>query len=214
MVRHARDSGGAAVFSSPAPAVGSEPLSTPHTVTVLIGLISLFTYAALYAGGTGVGGGGAGGAASVKSGLAAAACMALVFCAWHLRDTLFVRPHPALWRAVTGVGLLYCMATAFVLFQPVAAGRALMRHVDPSLPPGPPEQQSYGDKCDLTPANLAVRVCVCARVRARAHVWAHMRHSLRHSAHPPALPPAARHGYLRAGARARLGGQDGHVPRL
>ena len=55
MVRHA---GGAAVFSSPAPAVGSpaEPLSTPHTVTVLIGLISLFTYAALYAGGTGVGG--------------------------------------------------------------------------------------------------------------------------------------------------------------
>ena len=161
MVRHA---GGAAVFSSPAPAVGSpaEPLSTPHTVTVLIGLISLFTYAALYAGGTGVGGGGAGGAASVQSGLAAAACMALVFCAWHLRDTLFVRPHPALWRAVTGVGLLYCMAAAYVLFQPVAAGRALMRHVDPSLPPGPPEQQSYGDKCDLTPANLAVRVCASA----------------------------------------------------
>ena len=144
----------------------SEPFSTPHTVSVLVAFTAALAYASLHAGGTGPGGGGAGGADNITYGLFAAAFFALVFCTEHLRDTLFVRPHPALWRAVTGIGLLYAMACVFLLFQPVAAGRALMRYVDPSLSAGPPAQQSYGDKCELTLPNLwhAMDIFVLAHV--------------------------------------------------
>ncbi len=38
---------------------------------------------------------------------------------WRLTVVLHVcfRPHPAIWRAVTGAGLLYFMFAAFLLFQ-------------------------------------------------------------------------------------------------
>lgn len=63
--------------------------------------------------------------------MAAAICVGLVFCAEHLRDTLFVRPHPAIWRFVTGVGLFYVMALTFALFQPLGDLRDMMKALDP-----------------------------------------------------------------------------------
>lgn len=41
----------------------------------------------------------------------------------RLQDTLFIRPHPAIWRFVTGVGLFYAMFMTYLLFQ-VSGGTA------------------------------------------------------------------------------------------
>ena len=130
----------------------TEPLSTPHTVTVLLLFSACVGYAAFYTRASSPVDGALPG--QVRNGLLAAAAVALTFCAEHLRDTLFVRPHPALWRAVTGVGLLYAMGAAFLLFQDVDTARTLMTALDPSLTGRPPPHRSYGDACELTPANL------------------------------------------------------------
>ena len=89
---------------------------------------------------------------AICSGIFAMAAVALVFCAEHLRDTLFIRPHPAFWRFVTGVGLLYAMFFAYLLFQDVGSIRtSILPLLDPSVPGKQPKQKPYGDKCELWP---------------------------------------------------------------
>ncbi len=53
----------------------------------------------------------------VNSGLVAAALVFLVFCLLYLHDGPFVRPHPAVWRVVTGCGILYLCSLIYLLFQ-------------------------------------------------------------------------------------------------
>ena len=71
------------------------------------------------------------------SGVLAALAVGLCFCAEHLRDTLFIRPHPAIWRFVTGIGLFYCMFCTFALFQRVEHMQLIMQILDPKLARGP-----------------------------------------------------------------------------
>lgn len=52
-----------------------------------------------------------------RRGAWAAAFAFLVFAALQMPDGLFVRPHPVLWRTVTGVGVLYLCFCVFLLFQ-------------------------------------------------------------------------------------------------
>ena len=68
----------------------------------------------------------------LRSGLLAASFFVTVFCAEHLRDTLMLRPHPAFWRWVLGLGLLYAIAMAFALFQNVHDLRQWVRYLDPT----------------------------------------------------------------------------------
>lgn len=51
------------------------------------------------------------------SGLCAGAVVFLVFCLLYLHDGPFVRPHPAVWRVVTGIGILYLCSLVWILFQ-------------------------------------------------------------------------------------------------
>jgi phosphatidylserine synthase 2 len=88
------------------------------------------------------------------SGVVAAVALGLVFCAEHLRDTLFVRPHPALWRLVTGAGLFYAMALAFLLFQDLPDARAIIAHLDPRHSGRALPEKSYGEDCAFTPSNV------------------------------------------------------------
>jgi phosphatidylserine synthase 2 len=132
-----------------------EPLSTPHTVTVLLLLVALIVYAAFgeqieektglipkdpYF--------------NIKRGIFGALFVGLVFCAEHLRDTLFIRPHPAVWRFATGVGLFYTMFCTYLLFQNVNDVRALMPHLDPKVTGKKLAERSYGEACELTWSNV------------------------------------------------------------
>ena len=86
----------------------------------------------------------------IYSGLIGAVALGLVFCAEHLRDTLFVRPHPAIWRFVTGVGLFYAMALAFALFQNLQFLRSIMVYLDPEWSGKALPEKSYAADCTFS----------------------------------------------------------------
>ncbi|KAJ7490545.1 phosphatidyl serine synthase-domain-containing protein [Mycena latifolia] len=77
----------------------------------------------------------------------------LAFAVLQFRDGPFIRPHPAFWRALLGVNLLYELALVFLLFQDLDSARGMMLLLDPSLGVPLPEK-GYADDCSLTPRNL------------------------------------------------------------
>jgi len=71
----------------------------------------------------------------------------------QFRDGPFIRPHPAFWRAVLGVNLLYELALVFLLFQDLDSARKMMTLIDPALGVPLPEK-SYAEDCSFTPRNV------------------------------------------------------------
>ncbi|KAH3731340.1 phosphatidylserine synthase [Pelomyxa schiedti] len=114
----------------------------PHTVTAIVvgaALLVYFGYTRDATSGTG---------SNVKWGLFSSALAFVVFCALQLKDGLFSRPHPLLWRAVTGVSLLYMMILMFLFFQDVDDARQLLKYIDPALGVPLPERD-YAAHCEL-----------------------------------------------------------------
>jgi phosphatidylserine synthase 2 len=99
--------------------------------------------------------------------------MFLMFSAVQMRDGIFFRPHPMLWRFITGLGVLYLCALVFLMFQSVTDARSLLSKIDPRLGVPLPER-SYAEDCTLyTPhdktsnfRNLMVQMCsnTCLRL--------------------------------------------------
>jgi phosphatidylserine synthase 2 len=79
----------------------------------------------------------------------------VVFSMIQFRDGPFIRPHPAFWRIVLGVNLLYELALVFLLFQDLNSARAMMTYLDPNLGRPLPEK-SYAENCAFTPQNIWV----------------------------------------------------------
>ena len=86
---------------------------------------------------------------SVKLGLAASAWTFIVFGTIHLPDSLMLRPHPAFWRAVLSIAILYLVWNIFLLFQDVKTIQQIAGLYDPSLSRKLPEQ-SYAEDCRLS----------------------------------------------------------------
>eukprot|EP00953_Heterococcus_sp_UTEX-ZZ885_P000736 916-Heterococcus_DN1.PRE.1 len=63
---------------------------------------------------------------STRAALAGCSFLFLVHCFLQYRDTLFVRPHPGFWRLVHGVGMLYLLGVAVLLFHTRAEARRLL----------------------------------------------------------------------------------------
>lgn len=83
---------------------------------------------------------------------AVVACF-LSFSMIQFRDGPFIRPHPAFWRAILGINLLYELALVFLLFQDLSSARTMMTYLDSNLGKPLPEK-SYGENCELTPQNI------------------------------------------------------------
>jgi Phosphatidyl serine synthase len=81
----------------------------------------------------------------------------LVFSMIQFRDGPFIRPHPAFWRVVLGVNLLYELALVFLLFQDLNSARSMMTYLDPNLGRPLPEK-NYAENCAFTPQNVWVTV--------------------------------------------------------
>lgn len=62
--------------------------------------------------------------------------------------TCMVRPHPAVWRLIHGVLLVYLLFCIFLLFQNVTGARQFLRHLFPELGVDP-QERSYGGDCRL-----------------------------------------------------------------
>lgn len=88
-----------------------------------------------------------------RVGVYAAIISFLLFSMVQFRDGPFIRPHPAFWRIILGINLLYELALVFLLFQDLKSARQMMIYIDPSLGKPLPEK-SYAENCALTPENL------------------------------------------------------------
>ncbi|KAK7022173.1 phosphatidyl serine synthase-domain-containing protein [Favolaschia claudopus] len=88
-----------------------------------------------------------------RLGTYAALLFFLSFSMLQFRDGPFVRPHPAFWRAVLGVNLLYELALVYLLFQDLDTSRSLLSTLlSVELKPLP--EKSYAENCALTPQAL------------------------------------------------------------
>jgi len=90
------------------------------------------------------------------SGVYAAITSFLMFAMIQFRDGPFIRPHPAFWRVILGVNLLYELALVFLLFQDLDTARHMMTYIDSSLGVALPEK-SYAEDCSLNAKTLWVR---------------------------------------------------------
>lgn len=91
------------------------------------------------------------------SGVYAAIASFLAFSMIQFRDGPFIRPHPAFWRMVLGINLLYELALVFLLFQDLDSARTMMTLIDSNLGVPLPEK-SYAEDCSLTTQNIWVRI--------------------------------------------------------
>eukprot|EP01087_Luapelamoeba_hula_P013646 TRINITY_DN3901_c0_g1_i2.p1 TRINITY_DN3901_c0_g1~~TRINITY_DN3901_c0_g1_i2.p1 ORF type:complete len:500 (+),score=92.13 TRINITY_DN3901_c0_g1_i2:36-1502(+) len=85
---------------------------------------------------------------NVKVGLTAAAGAFLVFSVLYLHDGPFLRPHPAVWRFVTGCGIIYLLGLTFLFFQTPAFARHFLTYFDTALGVPLPER-SYAENCEF-----------------------------------------------------------------
>ncbi|KAF8581555.1 PSS-domain-containing protein [Ramaria rubella] len=83
-----------------------------------------------------------------RIGVYAAIVSFLLFSMVQFRDGPFIRPHPAFWRIVLGINLVYEVLLVFLLFQDLGSARQMMTLLDSDL--GVPlKEQSYADDCSF-----------------------------------------------------------------
>ncbi|KAI7748395.1 hypothetical protein M8C21_013913 [Ambrosia artemisiifolia] len=85
---------------------------------------------------------------SVKRGIWAMIAVFLTYCLLQAPSTLLIRPHPAIWRLVHGMAVIYLVALTFLLFQTRDNARQFMKYLHPDLGVELPER-SYGGDCRL-----------------------------------------------------------------
>lgn len=89
----------------------------------------------------------------VKGGVLAMIAVFLGYCLMQAPNTILIRPHPAVWRLMHGVAVVYLMFLTFLLFQTRDGARQFLRHLHPDLGVEL-EERSYGADCRIyTPEN-------------------------------------------------------------
>ncbi|KAF7233697.1 hypothetical protein EG68_10052 [Paragonimus skrjabini miyazakii] len=89
---------------------------------------------------------------NMKRGLSAVVLVFVLFGVIHTPDGPFRRPHPAFWRLVLCLSILYELILVFLLFQNVDDARKWLRYLDPDL--GKPlEEKNYGGSCIIYDSN-------------------------------------------------------------
>lgn len=111
-----------------------------HTITVLIILIIVLVYESLFTQQV------QDQTLNTKRGLIACASFFVLFGVTQTPDGPFIRPHPALWRLVLCVSVLYEIIMIYILFQTADDARRLLKYVDPTLGVKL-EEQDYGGNC-------------------------------------------------------------------
>ncbi|XP_038981596.1 CDP-diacylglycerol--serine O-phosphatidyltransferase 1-like isoform X2 [Phoenix dactylifera] len=85
---------------------------------------------------------------SVKGGVWAMVAVFLAYCLLQAPSTVLIRPHPAVWRLVHGMAVVYLVALTFLLFQNRDDARQFMKYLHPDLGDELPER-SYGSDCRI-----------------------------------------------------------------
>ncbi|MQL89622.1 hypothetical protein Taro_022199, partial [Colocasia esculenta] len=85
---------------------------------------------------------------SVKRGIWAMISVFLAYCLLQAPSTVLIRPHPAIWRLVHGMAVVYLVALTFLLFQNRDDARQFMKFLHSDLGIELPER-SYGSDCRI-----------------------------------------------------------------
>ncbi|GFP84702.1 cdp-diacylglycerol--serine o-phosphatidyltransferase 1 [Phtheirospermum japonicum] len=85
---------------------------------------------------------------TVKRGLWAMIAVFLAYCLLQAPSTVLTRPHPAIWRLVHGMAVIYLVTLTFLLFQKRDDARQFMKFLHPDLGIELPER-SYGSDCRI-----------------------------------------------------------------
>lgn len=85
---------------------------------------------------------------NISSGLFAAAGVFLLYSMLQMRDSIFMRPHPAVWRVVMGAGVIYLVILVFLLFQSPEDARNLVHYLD-NRSGIPLPEKDYAEHCEL-----------------------------------------------------------------
>eukprot|EP01059_Diplonema_ambulator_P011284 TRINITY_DN21232_c0_g1_i1.p1 TRINITY_DN21232_c0_g1~~TRINITY_DN21232_c0_g1_i1.p1 ORF type:complete len:420 (+),score=75.73 TRINITY_DN21232_c0_g1_i1:93-1262(+) len=98
----------------------------------------------------------------VLKGIAAVSISFLMFSTISLPNGPFVRPHPAVWRCVLGISILYWLLLVFMLFQSKASTRSAMEWLlsEKILYTSPLDSPEYAADCSLSFSNLWSRIDV------------------------------------------------------
>lgn len=70
---------------------------------------------------------------SVKRGVCAMIAVFLAYCLLQAPSTVLIRPHPAIWRLVHGMAVIYLVSLTFLLFQRRDDARQFMKFLHPDL---------------------------------------------------------------------------------
>ncbi|XP_010527763.1 PREDICTED: CDP-diacylglycerol--serine O-phosphatidyltransferase 1 isoform X2 [Tarenaya hassleriana] len=85
---------------------------------------------------------------SVKRGVWAMIAVFLAYCLLQAPSTVLIRPHPAIWRLVHGMAVIYLVTLTFLLFQKRDDARQFMKFLHHDLGIELPER-SYGADCRI-----------------------------------------------------------------
>jgi phosphatidylserine synthase 2 len=87
-------------------------------------------------------------ALNTKRGVWAVIAVFLGYCLLQAPATILVRPHPAFWRFIHGIAVVYLVFLTFLLFQDRDGARQFLKHLHPDLGVELKER-SYGTDCRI-----------------------------------------------------------------
>nr|CAB3265262.1 phosphatidylserine synthase 2-like [Phallusia mammillata] len=85
---------------------------------------------------------------NTKRGIIASVLVFLAFGITQAKDGPFIRPHPAFWRLMLCISVLYELGLVFLLFQSVSDARFMLTYIDPKLNQAL-DFRAYGGECTL-----------------------------------------------------------------
>ncbi|PVU92747.1 hypothetical protein BB561_003628 [Smittium simulii] len=118
----------------------------PHTITLLVLTLLLLLYIALFTNQASEN-------TNNKWGLAGVSFVFIIIGIVVFKNGPFIRPHPAVWRAVLAMNVLYEMCLVYLMFQTKDSARLSMKFFDSALGVPLPEK-SYAENCGLTYENI------------------------------------------------------------
>ena len=123
----------------------------PRTLTLLLGILLILIYSAFVRNDAETTM-----ASNISAGLV---CVSFLFLAAGLLvfpNGPFTRPHPAMWRLVFGMSLLYFLFISFLLFLPHSDVMDMLHYLDPSLKLSEADSHTliYTRRCDWSPDNI------------------------------------------------------------
>ncbi|XP_002128264.2 phosphatidylserine synthase 2 [Ciona intestinalis] len=89
---------------------------------------------------------------NTKRGIIAAICVFLAFGITQAKDGPFIRPHPAFWRLVLCISVVYELGLVVLLLQTVSDARFMLKYIDPTLNVQL-DFKAYGGECTIWDPN-------------------------------------------------------------